>query len=304
MAPASALQGYVTTGDAEVTGTTMTKQGGISAWDSCVYSVNGYTTAHIAAKPIGTLPAMFGFSTMPAQSSSYTNGDYQWYNNAGTWEVYESGTPVASFAAVAATDVAEILYDDTTVTYLLNKVSQHTTSAPGLTLYAFVPLDLPGSGWNLVDFGPTTVTGVIDTASLGENAATTVFLGGVNTPGANGVAAGNHSPAAGGFALTTVGPPYDCTAIVTLTASAQQASGTPGDILFEVAYADDGSTYAYSTTQIPLTSGYQYYALQWQFDHLAANAAPAATYSIYNSGSIPGGADTGYYTVQVEYIKR
>lgn len=174
MAPASALQGFVSTNKAVVTGTTVLKQGGAAAWDSCVYSVNGYISGHIAAKPIGTLHAMMGFSTNPALSSSYTNGNYCWYNQAGTWAIYEGGGGVGTYGAIAATDLVEITYDGSTITYLLNKVSMRTVSISGLSIYAFLPLNDPGSGWNLVDFGATDVSGVIDTSQLGNNAASQI----------------------------------------------------------------------------------------------------------------------------------
>jgi hypothetical protein len=213
MAPASALQGFVTTGNAEVSGTTVSKLGGAAAWDSCVYSVNGYPQAHIAAKPVGTLAAMFGFSTTPALSSSFTNGNYLWCNDgAGNWQIYESGTLISTFAAVAATDLAEITYDGTTITYLLNKAPQRTVSISGLLLYAFLPLNAPNSGWSLVDFGPTDVTGVIDTSGIGNNAATATIVQTLAGPAA-------LTPSASvGLNPITVGPyPYATTLVCTMT---------------------------------------------------------------------------------------
>jgi hypothetical protein len=173
LAPAAALQGFVTTGNCVVTGQTFAKQGGSAAWDSCVYSVHGYNTAHVGGKPNSTGDlCMIGFATNPSLSSSYTNGNYLWYNSGGTWGIYESGTSIGSFGAVALTDLAEITYDGSTVTYLLNKVSKRTVSVTGLGLYAFAPFDSPGSGWNSVNFGPTTNLAVQDTYNLGLNAAT------------------------------------------------------------------------------------------------------------------------------------
>jgi hypothetical protein len=173
MAPAAALQGFVTTGQCVVTGQTFSKQGGGSAWDSCVYSVHGYTTAHITAKPNATSDTcMLGFATNPSLNSSFQNGNYLWYNSAGTWAIYESGVNVATFGAVAITDLPEIAYDGATITYYLNKVVKRTVAVSSLTLYAFAPFYLPGSGWNSVNFGPTTNLAVQDTSQIGLNAAT------------------------------------------------------------------------------------------------------------------------------------
>lgn len=173
MAPTAALQGFVVTGQCAVTGQTFSKQGGSTAWDSCVYSVHGYTTAHIGGKPNTTSDfCMIGFSTTPALSSSYTNGSYLWYNGSGTWQIYESGSLIGSYGAVSTTDLVEVTYDGSTVTYYLNKISLRTASISGLTLYAFAPIESAGSGWNSVNFGPTTNLAVIDTQQVGQNAAT------------------------------------------------------------------------------------------------------------------------------------
>lgn len=176
MAPASALQGFVTTGTCVVTGQTFAKQGGSNAWDSCVYSVKGYTTAHITAKPNDTSIAyMIGFSTNPSLSSSYVNGNYLWYHNGGTWQIYESGTFIGSYgSAGAVTDLPEITYDGSTITYILNKITQRTVAVAGLTVYAFAPMNAPGSGWNSVNFGPTTNLAIVDTQQVGVNAATDI----------------------------------------------------------------------------------------------------------------------------------
>lgn len=186
LAPAAALQGFVATGNCVVTGQTFAKQGGSVAWDSCVYSVNGYTTAHISAKPNTTGDsAMIGFATDPSLSSSYTNGNYEWYNTAGTWNIFESGTGVGgSHGTVATGDLPEITYDGSTITYLLNKVVIRTVSVSGLTLYAFVPIEASGSGWNSVNFGPTPSLAVIDTSVVSDNAMSQIISNTIsgNTP--------------------------------------------------------------------------------------------------------------------------
>lgn len=227
MAPAAALQGFVTTGTCVVTGQTFAKQGGAAAWDSCVYSVNGYATAHISAKPNTTGDsAMMGFATQPSLSSSYTNGNYQWYNAAGTWDIFESGTGLGSHGTVATIDLAEITYDGSTITYLLNKAVIRTVSVSGLTLYAFVPIEAPGSGWNSVNFGPTPSLAIIDTSVVGKDAASQIITAVLSGNSTFDVHVGAVNADVLTAAITSTGSPVGIDVTSTLSAGLEHASFT------------------------------------------------------------------------------
>ena len=308
MAPASAIQGFVATGTAAITGTTVSKQGGSANWDSCVYSVNGYQIEHIAAKPIVNHYAMLGFSASPSNSSSYTNGNYLWYNANGTWWIYESGVAIASYGPVAASDLVEILNTGTAIEYLLNKVLIRTVSlAAPFSLYAFMPLYDSGAGWNLLDFGPTDVTGVIDTSGLGDNAATNIYIGSLAISGGSvGVPPGYNN---GSLVNGPTSPPEDCTVIVTTTIVTGQLSGTLG-LSVAANYNDDANTPGSFQVGpvIPLTLNALPYTLQWEFTHSGANAALPweAGYTIYNSsgGSLSYLEGVGNWVTQVEFIRK
>jgi hypothetical protein len=148
--------------------------------------------------------------------------------------------------------------------------------------------------------------GSSECSAINQNAATAIFISGFNTPTTFSTLSGpNDVPATSSpFPLTTVGPNADCTAIVTLSIGALQNLGTSGDLFLEVAYADDGSTFSYSTTHVQLTSTYGSYTLQWQFAHTANNSAPVATVAIHNTSSGAIGMSSGYYSIQVEFVKR
>lgn len=166
---------FVATGNAVVNGATVGKVGGATAYDSSIYSVVGYSTVHISAKSNTTLSSMLGLSTNPSANPSYVNGNYM-FTNGGVWGIYESGTLIGNFGTSALSDIVEITYDGSTVTYLINKVVVRTVSVTGLTLYAFGSFFAPGSGWNSIDFGPTTNLAVLDTGQLGDDAATEVYV--------------------------------------------------------------------------------------------------------------------------------
>src|SRR6185312_7835923 len=137
MQPASAYQGWVETGNAVQNGQAFAKQGGSIGWDSTAYTVNGYTTCHIGAKVVSTGGhAVVGFADQPAASNlsgsafSPPGHFFELYNAGGTWNYVEAGGSATSLVInVATTDLAEMTYDGTTVTYFINKVSLRTVTS-------------------------------------------------------------------------------------------------------------------------------------------------------------------------------
>lgn len=207
---------FGTSGTAVVNNTTMTKQGGSgSNWDSTAYSLNGYQTCHITGKPIfANNHAIIGLATaanvaaaaaISGASGAQNYVNYGFYNGAGNWQIFESGTLVGTYASSAATDVVSITYDGSTVNYLLNGASIHTTSVSSLTLYALLTfLSTDGAGWNSVQFGPSTNLSVIGGAQFGPaNLAALTGSEGINNAlvsvNANGSlsGAGSGSPSLG-----------------------------------------------------------------------------------------------------------
>jgi hypothetical protein len=159
---------FEATGNCVVNDTNAMKIGGTSNWDSCVYSITGYLTCHITAKPnTNGQHYMIGLSTQPvptpanlAANQVYYQANYAWYyeGTSGTWQIYESGTAVVTGIATAQpTDVVAITYDGSNVIYWLNGVAQsHSVAVAGLRLYGFCPFGDAGGGINSLRFGPTT----------------------------------------------------------------------------------------------------------------------------------------------------
>lgn len=290
MQPAIA-NNFVATGQCQVNGQTATKQGGVSAWDSCVYSINGFQTCHIIAKPNGLGDfVMLGFSTSPSVSSSYTNMNYGWCNNGGTWTIYESGTNFSGAnATVAISDIVSVTYDGSTITYFLNGVSKRTVAVSGLLLYGFCPFNTSGAGLNSLSFGPTTSLAVTDTSQVRDNAISQI----VSAVRASTVVNSFHNTIADyddlTASITTTGNPVgvDVTMEILVVLSGTTASSCNSPMTVTV--TRDGSqigtaqvnVYDYVTNTSPSGSPVVEWTMQGTLTVVDAPAAGAHTYAIH-----------------------
>lgn len=228
---------FVATGNCTVNDTNATKTGGVNSWDSCVYSVLGYTTCHITAKANATGDNwMMGLAQVPVPiAANVAAGDiYQQavgaiYNAAGTWYIYESGISILNLGPVSLSDTIAITYDGNNLTYWLNGTTVRVASYAGVVFYGFCPFwSAPAAGINSLRFGPTTNLAVADTAVIGANAATIVTLT------TNALASTGHHGAGGVDTLNsiTVGPyPYASTVVLTLNATWQNSDATHAGVL-------------------------------------------------------------------------
>lgn len=163
------------------------KIGGTSAWDSAVYSINAYATAHIQGKANpASAGVMLGVTQTPppiSGNSSYTSLKCAWFSTpTGFWQIYEGATYIGQYNAATVSDVAAIIYDGTTITYLMNGVGIRSVSAAGISLYGMVAFYAPGAGVNNLVFGPGASVETIATATLETNAATSVVNAAVAGP--------------------------------------------------------------------------------------------------------------------------
>jgi predicted phage tail protein len=141
-----------------VIGATATKVSGANAWDSAVWSTDGYVGgAFVSASADSTGGSiMVGLNTDPTADNSYASLDYAWYAvGDGHCEMYESGSFVGNGGAYAAGDVFSITYDGSTVKYWHNGSLTRTV---GVTIAGALYLDssfaTPGGKWNNLRFGP------------------------------------------------------------------------------------------------------------------------------------------------------
>lgn len=170
-------QQFIARGNCVVADTNVTKQGGVTAWDSDAYSINGYATCHLVWKANDLTGVFMGaLATSIPITPGYTALNYAIDCSAGTWVIYESGVSTGVTGSYTTQDYFAITYDASTVTYWKNSVSLRTVSIASLTLFADVVMQLAGSSCNSLEFGPSATIPLLDTPQLGLNAATDVTV--------------------------------------------------------------------------------------------------------------------------------
>jgi len=114
-------------GNCVVAGNLAEKIGGITAWDSDVYSRDSAYGACYASAVVKQTTAhiMFGLNSDPASNSSYTSLDFCWYvRDDATALIYESGLSVGVAIPYAVGDTLVVLYDGSSVRYMQNGQSR------------------------------------------------------------------------------------------------------------------------------------------------------------------------------------
>lgn len=170
---------FVATGQCVVHDSTAQKVSGAAAWDSSVYSLNGYSNCHVQFKPStpfgsGTLSSSFmvGLAQSPTLSASYTNLDFAFYCTGTALQIYQSGVFVGSFGTISSTDLLAITYDGNGVAYFINGIFLFSVHAPGLTLFMSSSFLGPTPvGINSLSFGPGITLDLIPTGGMDLNAA-------------------------------------------------------------------------------------------------------------------------------------
>lgn len=141
-----------------VNGNNVFKSAASVAWDSDVYSVQGYTNgAFVSWCPtVATSDFMIGLNRDPTLDSNYTSIDYALYCTLlGTLQIYESSALVGAFGTYAAGDLLSVTYDGNFVRYLQNGVLLHQSpAASGLTLYLDSSFLTPQVSATNLQFGP------------------------------------------------------------------------------------------------------------------------------------------------------
>lgn len=169
-----------------------------AAWDSDCYCPQGYTNGcfiswRAAPGSVGG-NLMAGFSTNPTASVSYTSLDFAIYQNAGTVDVYESGTLVFTGGSYAVGDAFEVRYDGVTVRYFQNGTLLFARRAVGLTVYPKICIDTPSTVASNVAFGAASALN----ASYGSYLNNLPWIVGTSPLAAQGNFASINAGAAGG----------------------------------------------------------------------------------------------------------
>lgn len=138
---------FVAAGNCVATATTAQKLGGSSAWDSHVYSFEGYREGSFASFQPNQANAalMMGLNTDPLTDQSYTSIDHAWYVLAnGTYDIYESNVDTGVTGSYSAGDIFAIAYDGKVVRYLKNGALIRSVPDPGKTFYLDSSFFSPG----------------------------------------------------------------------------------------------------------------------------------------------------------------
>ena len=154
------------------------KNGGVSAWDSSVYTPGAqYGQAYLSYKCSQTnADIMVGFSTSPVQGSNtasvdsnYASLDYAIYHRAdGQIEVFHSGVPMGFFGTYATTDAFSMTYDGVSVKYYKNAVVFFSTVVESTT-----PVALESAFYQAELSDYDRITGM---SSPGRSAALYIYL--------------------------------------------------------------------------------------------------------------------------------
>lgn len=227
---------FVVSGTAVVNDGAIAKPTGANSWDSLARSVQGYGQCFIAAKPDnGASPTteafMVGLATAAnaaagavATTLNYTKMNYGWEQALGTWVIWESGTNQGSFGTVSESDIVAVIFTGSEIEYYLNGVLKRTVTGVSGTFYGYCPMYQVGSIILGLRFGPGDSIAAIDTAELGDNAASQI---------ASAVASGTTSYSVKGTAvnanivsvtLTATGNPIGIDVSTEFQASEQAAS--------------------------------------------------------------------------------
>lgn len=146
----------VARGNCVVTGNSVQKVGGATAYDSDVYSQSGFTGGAFCSAQAGqtNLELMFGLNSDPVLNSGFASIDYAILAHLdGIIYVYESNIFVNSFGAYTTTDVLSVTYDGARISYAKNGVEFRGVSATsGLTLYFDSSFNNPGAKLNNISF--------------------------------------------------------------------------------------------------------------------------------------------------------
>ena len=141
-------------------GSTFTKVGGVTSWDTQVTSKECYTAECYCSCRAGDITkyVMFGLNSDPLTDAGYTSIDYAWYlDGSSTHSIRESGTAVSVSGNYNTTTVLSIVYDGINVIYYKDSLPVRTVARTiGLPLYFDSSFNTVGAKLTVIDFGPVS----------------------------------------------------------------------------------------------------------------------------------------------------
>lgn len=135
--------------------TLLLKTGVSSAWDSAVYSTEGFTDSVYLTFRVGSLSSecMLGLSETPTSGTTPVMLNYAFSFTNNTATIYESGTQVYSNISFSVNNTFKILYTGSAIEYYMNSTLLKTTNRlVGNPLYMLSIFYTPGATINNLDY--------------------------------------------------------------------------------------------------------------------------------------------------------
>lgn len=218
---------FVARGQCVVSGENIQKVGGTQAWDSDVYSLEGYPACHVTWKCNDAAhDLMIGLGNKPGLDTGFANIFCAFDCQAnGNWQIYFEGAPLPTVlpgthttGTYTASTVFAILFDVNNgingVQWLVDNVVVLNSQALQANVFLDSSFNTPGAGVHFLQYGPTTQLQFSDTSQIGLNATTNV-----STTSATGPIATATNGALTNMNTITVGPvEFDSTVVITANA--------------------------------------------------------------------------------------
>lgn len=279
------------------------KYGGVNAWDSDIFSLEGYPACHVSFKASQTNAGfMIGLGTSPGLNSSYTSINFAMYcADNGAVGAYENGVSKQAFGSYSISDVFAVTYDGSSVAYKINNVTVRTVALVGATLFLDSSFAGPGAGANTVQYGPGAELQLADTAQLGLNSATDLSAQTIGSFTSHDVGFPAHG--AGNTIASYAVSSYPFDVIVTFQTFGMIAY-TPGTGTHQVCHyinlsnggAEDQITFNNPASNFPL--------LARTVLHIAANSPAFTAYSVLAGAAGSDSVTISAASFYAEVVKR
>jgi len=124
-----------------------------SAWDSVIYSLDGFTqTAYLSFTIANKADSMMGLSAAPMPTLSSLNYAFS-FGSGGQLDIYEQGFYVNNYGTYAVGDIFQIIFNGTSIKYYKNYTLLYTRPrSVGNILYVSAMLYIPGATIEHIEF--------------------------------------------------------------------------------------------------------------------------------------------------------
>jgi Putative phage tail protein len=158
-------------GGVSITGNTITKSGGSSAWDAGAYTQQGFTGGCTLSARCLVGDAMVGLSLIPTAANGFGDLAYAIRFVSGGWQIWEGGAYTSINGLSAVGFVATITYSGASVIYMIDGLTVRVVDATkGLRYYFDTSIYTPGGIISAVSYAPYSSNDWADISGPGKPA--------------------------------------------------------------------------------------------------------------------------------------